>query len=34
MAAGENTLNAVCARLVTRGMAQRGAYSAEGFLEE
>lgn len=34
MAAGENTLNALCARLVTRGMARRGGYSQEGFLQE
>jgi hypothetical protein len=34
MQAGENTLNALCARVVTRGMAKRGAYSAEGFLQE
>lgn len=34
MQAGENTLNAVCARLVTRGIAARGAYSPAGFLED
>ncbi|EFN58988.1 hypothetical protein CHLNCDRAFT_137616 [Chlorella variabilis] len=34
MAAGENTLNALCARLVTRGMARRGGYSQEGFLQD
>lgn len=34
MQAGENTLNALCARLVTRGVARRGGYSAEGFLED
>ena len=34
MQAGENTLNALCARVVMRGMAQRGAYSPEGFLAE
>ena len=31
----ENTLNALCARVVTRSMAQRGgAYSTDGFLAE
>jgi ADP-ribosylglycohydrolase len=34
MAPGENTLNAQCARLVTRGMAQRGGYTTEGFLQD
>lgn len=34
MQAGENTLNALCSRLVTRGMARRGGYSQEGFLED
>ena len=34
MRAGENTLNALCARVVMRGMAQRGAYSTDGFLAE
>mgnify|MGYP001810597274 CR=1 FL=1 len=34
MAAGENTLNALCARVATRGIAQRCAWSAEAFLEE
>ena len=34
MKAGENTLNALCARVVTRGMAQRGGYTTEGFLQE
>lgn len=34
MQPGENTLNALCARVVTRGMTQRGGYSTEGFLEE
>lgn len=34
MQPGENTLNALCARVVTRGMAQRGGYSPEGFLED
>ncbi len=34
MQAGENTLNALCARVVTRGMASRGGYSQEGFLQE
>jgi hypothetical protein len=34
MQAGENTLNALCTRLVTRGIAARGDYSQEGFLQE
>ncbi|PSC74603.1 ADP-ribosylation crystallin J1 [Micractinium conductrix] len=34
MAAGENTLNALCARVATRGIAQRCAWSAEAFLED
>ena len=34
MQAGENTLNALCTRVVTRGMARRGGYSQEGFLED
>lgn len=35
MAAGENTLNAVCARVVMRGIAANGGiYSPERFLED
>jgi ADP-ribosyl-[dinitrogen reductase] hydrolase len=35
MRAGENTLNAVCARLVTRGVAaEKGAYSSARFLKD
>lgn len=34
MEAGENTLNALCARLVMRGMAARGGWIEEGFLQE
>lgn len=34
MQPGENTLNALCTRVVTRGMAQRGGYTQEGFLQE
>jgi hypothetical protein len=34
LAAGENTLNALCARVATRGIAQRGAYDVGGFLQE
>lgn len=35
MRAGENTLNALCARLVTRGIAaQGGTYSPETFLKD
>jgi len=35
MAAGENTLNAVCARLVTRGItAEKGTYSNSRFLKD
>ena len=35
MVAGENTLNAVCTRLVMRGItAERGAYSSQRFLAD
>lgn len=35
MAAGENTLNALCTRLVTRGIiAEKGAYSSSKFLKD
>jgi hypothetical protein len=35
MAAGQNTLNALCARVVMRGIAARGGvYSADGFLDD
>ncbi len=35
MVAGENTLNAVCARLVTRGIsAEKGAYGSARFLKD
>ena len=34
MAAGENTLNALCTRVVMRGMAKRRRYDAAGFLQD
>jgi hypothetical protein len=35
MQAGENTLNALCARVVMRGItAQGGSYSPQRFLED
>lgn len=34
MKAGENTLNAICARVVLRGIAAGGGYSPERFLED
>lgn len=34
MAAGENTLNAVCARLVMRTITQNKGYSSGKFLED
>ena len=34
MEAGDNTLNALCARVVMRGIAQRKGWNQEGFLED
>eukprot|EP00197_Chlamydomonas_leiostraca_P004699 CAMPEP_0202866534 /NCGR_PEP_ID=MMETSP1391-20130828/7852_1 /ASSEMBLY_ACC=CAM_ASM_000867 /TAXON_ID=1034604 /ORGANISM="Chlamydomonas leiostraca, Strain SAG 11-49" /LENGTH=366 /DNA_ID=CAMNT_0049546491 /DNA_START=218 /DNA_END=1318 /DNA_ORIENTATION=+ len=34
MKAGENTLNALCARVVMRSIAQRGGYDPAGFLQD
>ncbi len=34
MAAGQNTLNALCTRVVTRGMAEEKGYSVDRFLQD
>jgi hypothetical protein len=34
MKAGQNTLNALCTRVVTRGMAAEKGYSTERFLQD
>ncbi len=32
--AGENTLNALCTRVVMRGMTEAGGYSSDKFLQD
>lgn len=34
MVAGENTLNALCARVVLRGIAREGRYDPAAFLDD